>query len=104
MSTTNPIPPIETFDDLADDIVAYETGLLDDDACIGLFQRLIDSGLAWQLQGSYGRTAVALIECGACTPPATEVDERPVRPELIGTRCECGALYDTDRRGYSCAF
>ena len=30
------------------------------------FQSLIDSGIVWQLQGFYGRTAQALIEAGLC--------------------------------------
>ena len=29
-------------------------------------QHLIDTGLAWQLQGSFGRTCAALIEAGIC--------------------------------------
>lgn len=29
-------------------------------------QRLIDTGLAWQLQGFFGRTCAALIEQGHC--------------------------------------
>ena len=33
---------------------------------IEFFQSLIDSGLVWQLQGSYGRTAMFLIEQGYC--------------------------------------
>lgn len=32
------------------------------------WQHLIDTGLAWQLQGTFGRTAVRLIEQGVCTP------------------------------------
>jgi hypothetical protein len=49
---------------LLDAIVRYEDGELDEDETIELFQKLVDSGLAWQLQGHYGRTAAALIEAG----------------------------------------
>jgi hypothetical protein len=47
-----------------DKIIAYECGELDDEETIALFQELLDSGLVWQLQGSYGRTANALLEAG----------------------------------------
>jgi hypothetical protein len=50
--------------DQVDKIIAYEQGDLDEDATIELFQELVNSGLAWQLQGSYGRTAASLIEAG----------------------------------------
>jgi hypothetical protein len=49
-----------------DKIMAFESGDLDFETTIELFQELIDSGLAWQLQGSYGRTARALIDEGWC--------------------------------------
>ena len=49
---------------LTSDIIAYEQGELSEEATIDLFQRLVDSGLAWQLQGHYGRTAHAMIRAG----------------------------------------
>ena len=45
-------------------IIAFEDGELDEEDTIELFQELVDSGLAWQLQGSYGRAAAALIDAG----------------------------------------
>ena len=51
-------------------ITAYEDGELDREESIELFQALVDSGLAWQLQGSYGRTAQALINAGEITCPS----------------------------------
>lgn len=45
-------------------IMAYEDGELSEDEMIQLFQGLLDTGLVWQLQGHYGRTARLLIERG----------------------------------------
>lgn len=50
--------------DNIDNIIAYENGDLSDEESIKLFQNLVDSGLAWQLQGHYGRTAQNLINLG----------------------------------------
>lgn len=36
---------------------------------IQAWQHLIDTGMAWTLQGWFGRTAQALIEQGVCTNP-----------------------------------
>lgn len=47
-------------------MVAWEDGELGEEETIALFQELIDSGLAWRLQGSYGRMAQALIDNGLC--------------------------------------
>jgi hypothetical protein len=48
-------------------MIAWEQGDLDEDGTIELFQSLVNSGLAWQLQGCYGRMAANLIEAGLVT-------------------------------------
>jgi len=45
-------------------IIQYESGELADEEMIDLFQKLVHTGLAWSLQGSYGRMAAHLIEVG----------------------------------------
>jgi hypothetical protein len=52
-----------------DDIIAYENGEMDSDQMVEFFQGLINSGMAWTLQGSYGRTAAHLIDSGYCEDP-----------------------------------
>ena len=47
-----------------DKFIDYESGDLDEEETVAFFQELVDSGVAWQLQGHYGRTARALIEAG----------------------------------------
>lgn len=50
--------------DVVDLIIAFESGDLDNKGILELFSSLIQSGQAWSLQGSYGRTAQALIDRG----------------------------------------
>ncbi|MGH7175343.1 MAG: DUF7417 domain-containing protein [Minisyncoccia bacterium] len=49
-------------------LMAWENGELDEEQTVELFQGLIDSGMAWRLQGCYGRQAARLIEAGYCQP------------------------------------
>jgi hypothetical protein len=54
---------------LFDMMMQFEDGTLSDAEVVVLFQKLIDNGMAWTLQGFYGRTASALIDAGFCTMP-----------------------------------
>jgi hypothetical protein len=50
--------------DLLDRMTAWEAGELDVNSEAELFQELVDTGLAWSLQGTYGRTAASLVRAG----------------------------------------
>jgi len=61
--STKPLP-LPKKQDIVGNIMAYESGELSDKDTIKMFQRMVDTGQVWGLQGSYGRTANALIEQG----------------------------------------
>jgi hypothetical protein len=61
------MPEKKTYD-VTGGIIAYECGELDHEEVVELFQHLVDTGLAWQLQGSYGRAARQLIDDGYVVP------------------------------------
>lgn len=50
--------------DLTGAIIEFEQGELSQEDTLQLFGHLVATGLAWKLQGTYGRTAARLIEGG----------------------------------------
>lgn len=59
MTTTTDTPRVT-----AADLMAFEDGDLGNAETVDLFSRLIQTGMAWTLQGAYGRAAITLIEEG----------------------------------------
>lgn len=49
-------------------IMDFEMGELSANATVELFAHLVKTGLAWGLQGSYGRAARSLIDRGIISP------------------------------------
>jgi len=49
---------------IVNEINRYEGGEMTEEEVISFFQGLVDSGIIWQLQGHYGRTAVSLLKEG----------------------------------------
>lgn len=58
----------ETYD-LTGKIIDFENGELDEDQTIELFQHMVDTGIAWKLQGRIGRQAYRMAEEGLITIP-----------------------------------
>ena len=52
---------------MLDRILKYEEGEASEDEIVALFQELVDTGLAWSLQGRYGREAERFITNGWVT-------------------------------------
>ena len=53
---------------LVDLLIAFESGTLGEADTVFFFAGLVKYGLAWTLQGSYGRAAMRMIECDLITP------------------------------------
>ena len=60
---------------LTEAIIDYEDGWLNAEEVFNLFSVLIQTGLAWTLQGSYGRTARHLIDQGSLSDDGTITHE-----------------------------
>lgn len=57
-------------------LVEYEDGQLSFPETVQLFSELVSTGLAWQLQGSYGRMAQSLIDSGVLRPDGRIIEGR----------------------------
>jgi hypothetical protein len=88
---------------MIDQLIDYQEGTLDETETIELFQGLIDSGMAWRLEGHIGRQAMGMIEDGYCVlgeeghrdyygnyvPSRTEVEPGSKgSPEYVAARSE----------------
>ena len=62
-------------------IIAYESGELDDEQVMEMMQELVNSGMVWTLQGSYGRYAAKLLEEGKINP--AKVDHKDTGGNII---------------------
>ena len=58
--------------DMVGKVIAYESGEMTESEIIAFFQEMVNSGIIWQLQGTYGRMATSLIEQGLVTYPTME--------------------------------
>ena len=54
---------------LVDQLIAYEEGQLTADEEVVFFERLVETGTCWQLQGHYQRVAATLLEAGLISSP-----------------------------------
>ena len=55
--------------DTVSQIMAYESGEMEQAEMIAFFQFLLDSGMIYSLQGSYQRTAQQLLDAGLIEQP-----------------------------------
>lgn len=67
-----------------DAMIEWENGELNLDDTLDLFAGLVRDGTAWTLQGTYGRTAAALIEGGYITADG-EVNQEAVNAMMEAT-------------------
>lgn len=60
------------------DVIAWEEGQMDEEQERKFFQKLVNSGDAWRLQGMYGRRAQDLLDAGVIKLPKNKSKLRKV--------------------------
>lgn len=75
MNDKTPTTDASAFDHV-DFIIRFEAGGVTARELLEGFAHLISSGMAWSLQGSYGRTAQGLIESGMISREGVIIWER----------------------------
>jgi len=64
-------------DTLLDRMIRYENGDMNPEEIVEFYQTLVDEGLAWSLQGHYGRVATHLIEEGLVSIGGEDNEKSP---------------------------
>ena len=54
-------------------LTEYEQGSMSEDETVEMFQDMVSTGIVWELQGHYGRTAVQLIRDGLIQTPSMDI-------------------------------
>ena len=54
---------------LVDQLIAHEEGQITQDKEVAFFERLVETGVCWQLSGHYQRVAATLIDAGLIKLP-----------------------------------
>jgi hypothetical protein len=82
MTNTHDLIADDVGYDSVDALMRYEAGELDEPETVRLFQHLVNNGLAWKLQGSYGRRARDLLKAGLIQFPgnAAEMADSAIAP------------------------
>lgn len=50
--------------DIVNALIGLDEGTLSEEEEVELFQHLVDTGMAWQLQGRIGRQAATMLDAG----------------------------------------
>lgn len=74
ITLANPTATPKIFDTVGM-IMDYEAGEMELPEIVNFFSHLVKTGMAWTLQGSYGRTAMTLIEAGYLTKDGDITEE-----------------------------